>query len=168
MYYQINNPQFWILRFQWTGWRDKLFWRTGWHEELVEKQFRRIGWYNKWFRQAGWCNKWFWETGWRRKRSKKRFKQRSKSSYLHYQPHRRCVSNSRYFGLAPHSAPKCERHGCGTQLFAHFRTPRKVSRASRDGSTPQDVNAAEANARLNPPSPSSKPISISSAWTGTQ
>ena len=34
-----------------------------------------------------------------------------------------------------------------------LRTPRKISCTSRDGSTPQDVNFAEANSRLNTPTP---------------
>ena len=55
-------------------------------------------------------------------------------------------------------------HSCARIL----RTLGKVSRTGRDRSTPRDVNSAKANARLNPPNPSSKPNSISPERTGTQ
>ena len=76
--------------------------------------------------------------------------------------------NSRYFGLAPEGAPEGERHGRDVQWREHFRSLRKVRRTGRDGSTPQDVNSAVENTRLNPPRPSSKSNSISPTRNGNQ
>ena len=54
------------------------------------------------------------------------------------------------------------------QWHGIFQTPGKVRRKGRDGSKPRDVNSTEANANLNPPTPSSNSTSISPIRTGTQ
>ena len=81
MYDPINNQRFCTLWLRGTGWRHKRFQGTGWRH----KQFQGTGWRHKRFRGTGWRHKWFRGTCWRRKRSKKRSKQQSKGSYLHYQ-----------------------------------------------------------------------------------
>ena len=49
-----------------------------------------------------------------------------------------------------------------------FRNPREVSRTSRDGTTPQDVNTAVAAVRLNPPIQTFHNTYDSPTRTGTQ
>ena len=194
MYYPINNQQFWILWFQWTGWRDKWFqwtgWRdkwfrqTGWHKELVEKQFRGTGWFHKWFQGIGW----------HRKRSKKRSKQWSKCIYLHYQqkftqkllislfvpkiisatirPVDQLVTEDspvirEILGSHQTVLPNANVTDAANSGARIFLALRKVSRTGKEGSTSRVVNSAKENARFNPPSPSSNPNYISPMRTAT-